>query len=204
MLQPSAISSPISMELTESLQQTLLPQTLSGAKIWKLRTLGLTITLPNNPRSFLLFLLGLSVVCIGMTMQIMLSIQIWQTTARIDKLKAEYQAIEQQNTAIVWEIAQKSTLESVHQRAQALGYKVVPDRYYILAPGPTDLATTNLHPSSTPKITSSEQPANTAATIDNMANTEQIAESGFADNLQAATHVLRQWWQKQWQILLQS
>ncbi len=139
MLQPSTISSPISIELTESLQQRLLPQTLAGVKIWKLRTLGVTITLPNNPRSFLLFLLGLSVVCIGMTMQIMLSIQIWQTTAKIDKLKLEYQAIERKNTAIVWEIAQKSTLERVQQRAQALGYKIVLDRYYIPAPGPTYL-----------------------------------------------------------------
>ncbi|MCX6043869.1 MAG: hypothetical protein NT075_02055 [Chloroflexi bacterium] len=204
MLQPSAISSPISMELTESLQQTL-----SGGKIWKLKALGLTIPLPNTARGFLLFLLGLAVVCGGMVMQITLSIQIWQTTAKIDKLKAEYRVIEQQNTAIVWEIAQTSTLESVRQRAQALNYKIVMDRYYIAAPGSTQLATTALPQNSQPKtIQSAVQAQNNVSNKTSATNStdeaKQMTSAGFANNLQAATHALRQWWQKQWQSILQS
>ncbi len=197
MLQPSAISSPISMELTESLHQTL-----SGGKIWKLKALGLTIPLPNTARGFLLFLLGLAVVCGGMVMQITLSIQIWQTTAKIDKLKVEYQGIEQQNTAIVWEIAQASTLESVRQRAQALNYKVVMDRYYMPASEPAYVAATHLPQNHQPAITGSESQTTNSVSNENSATDpsdqpDQMASFGFANNLQAATHALRQWWQQQ-------
>lgn len=200
------------MELTESLQQTL-----SGGKIWKLKALGLTIPLPNSARSFLVFLLGLTVVCGGLVMQISLSIQIWQTTAKIDKLKVEYEVVEQKNTAVVWEIAQASTLESVRQRAQALNYKVVMDRYYI--PAPAHVAATTLPQNSQPKLTQAEPQAPNNVSIDTTASdtatsdspasdtagqTDQMAKVGFANNLQAATSALRQWWQKQWQFILQS
>ncbi len=193
MLQPSAIPSPISMELTQSLQQTL-----AGGKSWRLRSLGLGIPLPNSSRSFLLFLLGLAVVSIGLIMQISLSIHIWQTSTKIGQLKAEYQAIEQQNTAIVWEIAQQSTLDRVRQRAQDLGYKVVMDRYYMPASGTTQLAAANLPSANKPKLTPAETQINQVGDAQAaIAQADQGAVSDFANNLHAATDALRQWWQRQ-------
>ncbi len=62
MLQPSAIPSSIPSDLAESLQQTL-----TGNKTRVLRALGTTISLPTSPRTFILFLLTLTIKLIVIT-----------------------------------------------------------------------------------------------------------------------------------------
>ena len=137
------------------------------------------------------------VVGVGMTMQIMLSIQIWQTTAKVEDLKVQYQSIEQQNTALVWEIAQKSTLETVHQRAEALGYNVALNRYYVPAPQSAHRATDDAKIATTsPNMTSDQQASTVAMTVDSAA-LKATPEFDFTHNLQKAVTALQQWWQKQ-------
>jgi hypothetical protein len=197
MLQPSAIPTSVSSELTESFQQTL-----AASRIRTLKALGVTLALPHNLRSFLLFLLALIVVAAGMTMQIMLSMQIWQTAAKVAVLKSEYQAIEQQNTALVWEIAQQSTLENVRQRAETLGYSVALNRYYVPAPQSAHLATADGKPvTASPTTSSAHQSSALAMTVDTAA-LNITPEFSFTHNLHKAFTMLEQWWQKQWQKLL--
>lgn len=199
MLQPSILPTSVSAEFTESFQQTLSAgqQTLAVGRIRTIRALGIGLSLPNDLRSFLLFLLMLTVVGVGITMQIMLSIQIWQTTAKVEDLKIEYQTIEQQNTAIVWEIAQKSTLETVHQRAEALGYNVALNRYYVPAPQLVHRAIATA-PLATLSANSpaDQQPSTVALAVDGSALTETPAFD-FTHNLQKAVTAIQQWWQKQ-------
>ncbi len=176
MLQPSAIPSSIPSDLAESLQQTLTKN-----KTWVLRTLGTTISLPTSPRTFVLFLLSLVAVCVGMVMHITLSMQIWQTSSQIEILQAEYRAIEQQNTALVWDIAQKSTLESIRQRAAAMGYAIPLTRHYVAAPQPLPLSVP-------------AQPQ--AVTL------QAVTAAESPTNLQATTNPLGKWWRTQWQKLV--
>lgn len=185
MLQPSAIPSSIPSDLAESLQQSL-----TGKKTWVLRVLGTTVSLPTTPRAFVLFLLTTAAVCVGMVMHITLSMQIWQTSSQIEILQAKYQAIEQQNTALVWDIAQKSTLESVRQRAVAMGYAIPLTRHYVSAPQPMQLAL----PAPTQVVAQSI----TAEPV----TLETATASVSTTNLQATTTILGEWWQTQWQKLV--
>jgi len=197
MLQPSAIPTSVSAEFTESFQQTL-----AASRTRTLHALGIGLTLPNSLQGFLLFLLALIVVIVGMTMQIMLSIQIWQTTAKVEQFKVEYRAVEQQNTALVWEIAQQSTLENVRQRAEALGYNVALNRYYLPAPQSAHLATVDAQAAGASSTTSSApQPSALAMTV-NTAALNVTSEFSFTDNVYQGATMLKQWWQTQWQKVL--
>lgn len=194
MLQPSAIPTSVSSELTESLQQTLSPERLRT-----LKALGISIPLPSSLRHFLFFVLAVSLVCTAMTMQILLSIQIWQTTAKVERLKAEYRTIEQQNTALVWEIAQKSTLENVQQRAAALGYSVALNRHYIAAPQLHALASLERSTTAATAVVAADQTTQAALQV----GTADLApETGFLKRLQGAGQAVTQWWQAQWQKVL--
>ena len=185
MLQPSAIPSSIPSDLAESLQQTL-----TGKKTWVLRALGTTVSLPTTPRAFVLILLTIAAICVGMVMHITLAMQIWQTSSQIEILQARYQAIEQQNTALVWDIAQKSTLENVRQRAVAMGYAIPLTRHYVSAPQPLQLAL--------PAPTQVVAQAITAEPV----ILEAAIGSASTTNLQATTTVLGEWWRTQWQKLV--
>jgi len=194
MLQPSAIPTSVSSELTESLQQTLSPERLRT-----LKALGISIPLPSSLRHFLFFVLAVGLVCTAMTMQILLSIQIWQTTAKVERLKAEYRTIEQQNTALVWEIAQKSTLENVQQRAAALGYSVALNRHYVAAPQPHALASLERSTTAATAVVSADQTTQAALQV---GTADLVPETGFLKRLQGAGQAVTQWWQEQWQKVL--
>ncbi len=194
MLQPSAIPTSVSSELTESLQQTLSPERLRT-----LKALGISIPLPSNLRHFIFFVLAVGLVCTAMTMQILLSIQIWQTTAKVERLKAEYRKIEQQNTALVWEIAQKSTLENVQQRANALGYSIALNRHYVAAPQPRELAALDRSTTPATTVVPADQTTQAALQVDRVALAPQ---TGFLNRLRWAGQTVTRWWQEQWQKVL--
>jgi len=181
MLQPSAIPSSIPSDLAESLQQTL-----TGNKTRVLGALATTLSLPTSLRTFILFLLTLIAVCVGMVMHITLSMQIWQTSSQIKILQAEYRAIEQQNTALVWDIAQKSTLESIRQRAAGMGYAIPLTRHYVAAPQPMQITVQT-------QAVARAIPAE-PVTLD--------AAPASTLKRQTTTNTLGEWWKTQWESLV--
>ena len=122
----NVVSSAVASELNNSLQRTLTNE--------RLVALGRGLSLPANARSFWLFLAGLFLVCAGMLMHILLSVELWQAQLHLQELKAQYQSIERQNAEVVWQIATAASLESVRLRAIAQGYEVPLERHYIAMP----------------------------------------------------------------------
>ncbi len=129
----NAVSSAVAGELNDSLQRTLTNE--------RLVALGRSLSLPANASSFWLFLAGLLLVCAGMLMHILLSVQLWQAQLHLQELKAQYQSIERQNAEEVWQIATAASLESVRLRAIAQGYEVPLERHYIALPAVPAVAT---------------------------------------------------------------
>jgi cell division protein FtsL len=129
MLQDTTLSTTVSTELTTSLQQTF-----SGEK---LRTLEQQVSLPTDRNTFLWFLLSTLLICSGLMLYVLLSVQIFHIETQLTTLQKEYQTIERQNTDLVWEIAQQASLGQLQQRANALGYTVPQTRLYVPIPPAT-------------------------------------------------------------------
>jgi cell division protein FtsL len=123
MLQDTTISTTVSSELTTSLQQTF-----SGEK---LRAFEQQVSLPTNRKAFLIFLFSTVIICSGLMLYVLLSVQIFHIESQLTKLKTEYQAIERQNTNLVGDIAQQASLGQLETRAKDLGYIVPQTRLYV-------------------------------------------------------------------------
>ena len=127
MLQPSKFSRS-SLDLQNTDLRTILADTALG-RLWQ--ALSQFLHLPNDLVSFLLFLTVLSVLCGGLFLHIHLSARIMQTRISIGDQRTIFEAIEQKNSEIVWQINQATSLDVVKQRAAALGYVDMPDHQYI-------------------------------------------------------------------------
>lgn len=127
MLQPSKFSRS-TLDLQNTDLQAILADTALG-RLWQ--SLSQLLRLPNDLVSFLLFLMVLSVLCGGLFLHIHLSAQIMQARIDIADQQALFEAIEQKNSEIAWQINQSSSLNNVKQRAVALGYVDMPDHQYI-------------------------------------------------------------------------
>ncbi|MDQ3249628.1 MAG: hypothetical protein M3Q45_10550 [Chloroflexota bacterium] len=197
MYQPSVIPTTVSSDLAESWQQTL-----TDNRLRTLRALGVEFSLPSTLRTFLLFFLSITIIGAGLTMHILLSMQLWQTTVKIEQLQARYRAIEQHNSALIWSIAQKSTLESVGQRAADMGYAVALNRHYVavaqpvlLAAGPTTGFAINQRSANQPLVLA-------AAPIVPLPSPDDVQMQPTDRPLRPSTrlvHSLSQWWKTQWQ-----
>ncbi|MEZ4729219.1 MAG: hypothetical protein R3E79_18965 [Caldilineaceae bacterium] len=93
-----------------------------------------TLRLPDSLQSFLLFTLGVAILCIGLTLHLQLSTTILQDKIRLAELQAEEQALKEQTSNLVWTIVQETELTKVKERATALGYQPALTRHYIVAP----------------------------------------------------------------------
>lgn len=127
MLQPSKFSRS-SLDLQNTDLQAILADTALG-RLWQ--SLSQLLRLPNDLVSFLLFLTVLSALCGGLFLHIHLSARIMQAQIDITDQQALFEAIEQKNSEIVWQINQSSSLSHVKQRAVALGYVDMPEHQYI-------------------------------------------------------------------------
>jgi hypothetical protein len=87
-------------------------------------------------------------ICGGLTLNILLSLQIYQIGQQASQLRADYQAVERQNAELVWAIAQHSSLAQLQERALALGYEVPQARHYVATPAGPD--STAIAPASQP------------------------------------------------------
>jgi hypothetical protein len=126
MVRNPTITSAVSAELTTSLRQTLAGQRLRSLEQW--------IALPNSLSTFVWLLLGVVLICAGLTLHIVLSMQIYQVGQQVTQLRADYQAVERQNAELVWSITQHSSLAQLQERALALGYEVPQARHYVAIP----------------------------------------------------------------------
>jgi hypothetical protein len=97
--------------------------------------------LPDSPRAFMIYLLGLAIIFAGAFMHVLVAAQITEAQFRISQLRQEYRAIEQQNSELIFEIARETNLARLQARAREAGYVPVQQRDYVVIPATTsDLA----------------------------------------------------------------
>jgi len=127
---PSSISSPVSTELTTSLERTLTAE--------RLRVIRRTLSLPDTPQSFLVFFLLLILFCGALACNLLLSTSIHESEIRLHELKATNLVIEQRSTIWMQEIATASSLDKIMERMRELGYVTAYEfRYVEQVPVPT-------------------------------------------------------------------
>jgi hypothetical protein len=98
-----------------------------------------TLRLPDSPRAFAVYLLGLCIVFIGAFLHVLVAAQIMQAEFRLNQLREEYRIIEQQNGDIIFQIARDTNMQRLHERVLARGYVPVQEREYLF-PSSTALA----------------------------------------------------------------
>ena len=67
-----------------------------------------SLRLPNNPRTFTIYLFGLVIVFAGAFMHVLVAAQIMQAEFTLNQLQEEYRSLEQQNGDIIFQIARDS------------------------------------------------------------------------------------------------
>jgi hypothetical protein len=104
---------------------------------WLQQVVGLldsSLRLPNSPRAFMIYLLGLVIVFAGAFMHVLLAAQIMQAEFTLNQLQEEYLVIEQQNSEIIFQIARDTNLVRLQQRVLDEGYAPVQEREYVFLP----------------------------------------------------------------------
>ncbi len=96
-----------------------------------------SLRLPNNPRAFMIYLLGLSIVFAGAFVHVLIAAQITQAEFKLTQLQEEYRIIEEQNGHIIFQIARDTNLMSLHARVTEQGYVPVQEREYVFVPADT-------------------------------------------------------------------
>ena len=103
-----------------------------GYGTWQL--LAQTLRLPDTMRAFWLFLLAVTVICVGMILHLLLAISILESRIELAQLDAEYRAVRRESTTLIWAISQETTLDRVNARAVAAGYEPSFERLYVIQP----------------------------------------------------------------------
>lgn len=118
-----SISSPVSTELADSLERSLADE--------RLRVIKRTFSLPDSFRSFLVFLLLVTLICGALIAHLMVATSLHKSELRLQELQTINRAIEQENTILIQQIAEKSSLAEAMRRAQELGYEKAYERHFI-------------------------------------------------------------------------
>lgn len=127
MYQETTLTSTVSTELTASLQQTL-----GGAKIRELET---AVRLPESRGGFLWFFLSTAIVCAGIVVYILFSVQLYRIETELAGLQTQYHSIERRNAELIWAIEEESSLVKVQTQAANLGYVAPQNRLYVTSIG---------------------------------------------------------------------
>jgi len=93
-----------------------------------------TLRLPNTPRAFAIYLLGLGIVFAGALLHIFVAAQIMQAQFTLNQLQEQYRSLEQQNGDIIFQIARDTNMSRLHDRIVAQGYVPVQAREYVYVP----------------------------------------------------------------------
>lgn len=172
----SSITSSVSAELSNSLRPTISREQLSA--------LERTLALPSTPGAFAWLLLAVIFVCTGLTLHVLLSVQIYQTRQQISQLQSEHQAIERQNAELVWAIAQHTALGQIRLRAAALGYEVPQARHYVSTPNVTAV---------NEGIQPSQSALSTGVTV---AQSQAPSPPSWFDQFQQKVRPFTHWWRR--------
>lgn len=97
------------------------------------------LRLPDNPRTFSLYLAALILVSAGATLYVSLSAKILQTRVQITRTEQELTTIEQQNGDLIWQIARDTNMITLHTRISAAGYVPIQKREYVQMANPAAL-----------------------------------------------------------------
>lgn len=110
------------------------PELLEKSRIYRgFRWLSQVCSLPNDWVSFAMFAIVLSLLCGGLILHIQLSSQILRMRLEIGQMQIAYDQIEHQNSELIWQISRYTSLNDLHQRAEALGYAPSTQQYYVAA-----------------------------------------------------------------------
>ncbi|MCB0113431.1 MAG: hypothetical protein R2873_22945 [Caldilineaceae bacterium] len=100
-----------------------LPQNLPHTQVLRTARRALrAFPYPQTARDYLIWLAGMAVLAAMVSMQILLSMQIQQTSQVLDGLTAEFVAVEQENAELLWQISQFTHLERIETEAVRMGY----------------------------------------------------------------------------------
>ncbi len=123
MLQRSSLPSTVSADAVESWRNTLDRPSL--------QSLRHTLQLPTTWQQYALLLTVLMLIIVGMTMHILLTVQIAEAEYQVRLLQTQYERVERQNSELVYQISTHSSLAELATAASAQGYKPTMSRTYI-------------------------------------------------------------------------
>ena len=89
------------------------------------------IPLPNDLRSFAIYLGVLMAVAAGMMIHVLLAAQILQAEVELDARQAYYTVVKRQNGELLWRIGRATNLEHVQAKASAAGYRPIDERQFV-------------------------------------------------------------------------
>lgn len=111
-----------------------ITNSLPQAGLWKgLHKWGNLIPLPKTWRGFLWWTLAMGLIAAMAGLHIWASLQIAQVEVKLQALQTQYTEIEQDNAELLWQISQYTSLDSIQQRAVAMGYGPTLQRTYLHA-----------------------------------------------------------------------
>ena len=130
---PSLQISPMSVASMPSFDKKGLdPAQVSLSRLQQvIGLLDSSLRLPNTPRAFMVYLLGLTIVFAGAVMHVMVAAQIMQAEWTLAQLQEQYRALEQQNGDIIYQIARDTSMPRLHERVKAGGYVAADKREYV-------------------------------------------------------------------------
>lgn len=166
MLQRSSLPSTSTAEIADTLQRSLAPRPWDGSR-WQAMgdSLQNLLPLPVTWQQYLLACLALAVVFGGMLLHVLLSVQIAGADFQLRQMSAEYARIERQNSELVYQIAQRSSLVQMANLAAQQGYVPATGRTYALrsrldvAPLAGSDASPAAPPSATAKVANATPPS---------------------------------------------
>jgi cell division protein FtsL len=98
----------------------------------QLAALRRAFALPSTRSGFLMFALGVIIVCVGLAMQVMLSAQIRAVQVENAALRTQVERVGQKNTETMWVIAEATSMERLRARALAIGFKPIEEPIYVV------------------------------------------------------------------------
>lgn len=129
MLQRSSLPSTSTAELADTLGRSFGGPLADGVR-W--RAWQNLLPLPATWQQYVLACLALAVVLGGMLMHVLLSVQIARADFQLRQMQSEYARIERQNSELVYQITQRSSLAHMAQLAAEQGYVPATGRTYVV------------------------------------------------------------------------
>ena len=123
MLQRTSLPTTANSDIAVSLQRTF-------KRGW-VQALRDTLQLPSTWQQYLLFFVIVVIVGAGMAVQVVLSVQIAETTLATRTLHAEYERVERENAELIFQIATRMSLNQVRRAANEQGFVPATGRTYV-------------------------------------------------------------------------